>query len=212
MRSGRTLVWTIGLLTAGFLAAASADTTQRPLDESWQMLDSWLNKVLASVPIKVKPQKVARIEDSGVRTLFPGSDFYGVSFATWPIAPRLPKELSYDTLVRVHDGQSVESIRDPDSLRAFLAHALTEIRDEKQAEAAGLAALRLAETVAKARSFATPNVSVSRKADTLVADARSAASDPEGGDVTVHLEFTADGKPKPEAIVVEDRTRRAPPG
>jgi hypothetical protein len=184
----------------------------QPQDKNCQMLESWLNKLLEGASVRVKPQKVARIDDSTVQTVFPGNDFYSVSFATWPIAPRLPKELSHNTLVRIRDDTSVEPIRDADALRTFLARTLTNVRDEKQAAAAGVASLRLAEAVAKAGSFETPDVTVTREAGNIIATARATASEPAGGEVAVRLEFSSDGKIKPEAIQIDDRSRRGPPG
>jgi len=214
---GRVSVWasrgTATWLIAIALSATSANPTQgQPQDEKWQMLESWLNKVLEGASVKVKPQRVAHVDDTNIQTAFPGNDFYGVSFATWPIAPRLPKELSHDTLVRVRGDASIEPIRDVDALRAFLAQALPDVRDEKQAAAAGLATVRLAEAVAKAGSFETPEVSVARADGNIIATARAAASEPAGGDVAVRLEFGADGKINPHTIQIDDRSRRGPPG
>ena len=62
------------------------------------MVDAWLNNVLESAPVKVKPRKVAPIDDEQVRKVFPKGRFYDISFATWPVAPRLPKALSYEML------------------------------------------------------------------------------------------------------------------
>ena len=201
------------LVVAIALNAVSASPTQaRPHYKNWQMLESWLNKVLEGASVRVKPQKVARIDDSTVQTVFPGSDFYSVFFATWPIAPRLPKELSHDTLVCIRDDTSIEPIRDWDALRTFFARTLTDVRDEKQAAAAGIASLRLAEAVAKAGSFETPDVTVTREVGNIIVTARAAASEPAGGEVAVRLEFSPDGKIKPEAIQIDDRSRRAPPG
>jgi hypothetical protein len=176
------------------------------------MVEAWLNKVLEGASMRVKPQKVARVDDTSVHDVFPGSDFYGVSFATWPIAPRLPKELSHDTLVRVRADASVEPIRDSNALKGFLAQTLTDVRDEKRAETAALAALRLAEEIAKAGAFGTPQVSVTRQGGGLVATARAAASEPATGEVALRLEFGPDGAIRPDTIEIEDSSRRGPPG
>src|SRR4051812_27972758 len=110
---GAARVSKVALLIALLLIPASIGPTYgQSQDRKRQMLESWLNKVLESSRVNVKPQKVARIDDQSVQTVFPGSNFYGVSFATWPIAPRLPKELSHDTLVRVRDNDTIEPIRD----------------------------------------------------------------------------------------------------
>jgi hypothetical protein len=182
-------------------------------DKSAQMLQSWLDKVMESAPVKIKPQKVIAIEDDALQQLFPDDRFYGVYFATWPVAPRLPKELAHETLVLVHRAESIDPIRGQDGLKSFLAQALADIRDESRAAAAATASLRLAEAVSKAGTypFGTPEVTVARQAANIVATAQAAATEYDLGEITVRLEFGPDGKAKPDAIQIEDRTRRAPP-
>lgn len=181
-------------------------------DKSWEMLNSWLDNVLQSIPVTIKPQKVVPIEDEMLQKVFPDNRFYGVYFATWPVAPRLPKELAHETVVRVRQGESIQPIRGEDGLRTFLAQALVDIRDEDKAKAAVLASLRLAEAVSKAGAypFEKPEVSVARQGTTIVATARAAVN-PSLGEVAIRLEFGADGKIKPDAVKIDDRTRRAPP-
>jgi hypothetical protein len=183
-------------------------------DKSVQMLQSWLDKVMESAPVKVKPQKVIAIEDDAVQKLFPDDRFFGVYFATWPVAPRLPKELAHETLVRVHRADTIDPIRGQDGLKAFLAQGLSDIRDESKAAAAATASLRLAEAVSKAGAypFGKPDVAVARQGANIVATARAAASEYGLGEVAVRLEFGPDGKATPDAMEIEDRTRRAPPG
>jgi hypothetical protein len=183
-------------------------------DKSTQMLQSWLDKVMESAPVKVKPQKIVAIEDDAVQKLFPDDRFYGVYFATWPVAPRLPKELAHETLMRVHRAESIDPIRGQDGLKAFLAQALSDVHDESKAATAATASLRLAETVSKAGTypFGKPDVSVARQGANIVATAQAAASEYDLGEITVRLEFGPDGKAKPDGIQIEDRTRRAPPG
>jgi hypothetical protein len=187
--------------------AASQDNDRR-------MVDAWLNNVLESAPVKVKPQKVAPIDDEQVRKVFPTVRFYDISFATWPVAPRLPKTLSYQMLARVADGESVEPILDAESLKAFLTKELTDIRDEAAAADAALASLRLAQAIATAGSYAfdKPEVSAVREGSDLIATARAAVQAPARGDVEMRLEFGSDGRVKPDAITIDDRSRRGPPG
>jgi hypothetical protein len=183
-------------------------------DKDRHMVDAWLNNVLESAPVKVKPQKVAPIDDEHVRKVFPKGRFYDISFATWPVAPRLPKPLAYEMLARVGDGDSVEPIRDQESLKTFLTKELTDIRDEGAAAGAALASLRLAEAIATAGSYAfdKPEVSTVREGNNIVATARAGVQEPARGDVEIHLEFGSDGRVKPDAIKIDDRSRRGPPG
>jgi hypothetical protein len=51
--------------------------------------------------------------------VFPRGRFYDISFATWPVAPRLPKALSHEMLARVTDGGSVEPIQTRTRSRRF---------------------------------------------------------------------------------------------
>jgi hypothetical protein len=182
-------------------------------DKSAQMLQSWLDKVMESAPVKVKPQKIVAIEDDAVQKLFPDDRFFGVYFATWPVAPRLPKELAHETLVRVRLGETIEPIRGEDGLRIFLAQALTDIRDDDKARAAASASLRLAEAISKASAspFGKAEVLVARQDASIVATARASASESVLGEVAIRIEFGADGKAKADAIQIDDRTRRAPP-
>jgi hypothetical protein len=204
-----TLVLAIAALTGvpGSVAGGAALE-----DKDRQMIDAWLNKMLEGAA--VKPRKVVPIEDENVRKVFPGGRFYDISFATWPVAPRLPKQLSHEMLARVLDRDSVETIRDEETLRTFLAQALTDIRGEDAATAAALATLRLAQAVATAGSYAfdKPHVSVVRRGDDIIATARAAAQEPARGEVEIRLEFSADGKVKPDGIKIDDRSRRGPPG
>lgn len=190
------------------------DGGETPKDDNLQILTSWLDNVLEGVPVKIKPQKVVPIEDDNVQKIFSGDRFYGISFATWPVAPRLPKELSYETLVRVRQGGSIEPVRDQEALKGFLAQSLTGIEDKERAAAAGLASLRLAEAIATAASsaFEKPHVSVVQQGSGIVATARAAAAEPARGEVEVQLEFGSDGKVKPDSIRIDDRSRRGPPG
>jgi hypothetical protein len=182
-------------------------------DAGESMLYSWLDNVMQSVPTKIKPQKVIPIADADVLAVFPGDRFYGVYFATWPVAPKLPKELSFETVVRIRQGGSIEPIGSADALRNFLAQNLGNIRDDGQARTAALASLRLAEAGAKAgpSPFEQPSVAVVRQGNNLVATASSAVQAPGRGEVAIHLEFGADGKINPDALKIDDRTRRGPP-
>src|SRR5436190_4877459 len=137
-----TLALGIALVTSASGGISGLAVSQ---DKDRHMVDAWLNNVLESAPVKVKPRKVAPIDDEKVRKVFPRGRFYDISFATWPVAPRLPKALSYEMLARVTDGESVEPIRDAESLKTFLATELADIRDEGAAAAAALASLRLAQ-------------------------------------------------------------------
>jgi hypothetical protein len=139
---------------------------------------------------------------------------YDISFATWPVAPRLPKQLSHEMIARVPDHASIQTIRDEETLKTFLAHALANVRGEDEAKAAVLASLRLAEAVSQAGSypFGKPDVSVVRQDGNIVATARAAAQEPARGQVEVRMEFGADGKTRPDTITIDDQTRRGPPG
>jgi hypothetical protein len=182
-------------------------------DKSLEMLQSWLDNVMQSSPVKIKPQKVIPIEDAMLQQVFPDDRFYGVYFATWPVAPRLPKELAHETVVRVRHGESVEPIRGEEALRTFLTQALADIRDEDKARAAVLASLRLAEAASKAGSypFEKPEVSVVRQGTTIVATAQAAVNELSLGEVAIRVEFSADGKIKPDGVQIADRTRLGPP-
>ena len=215
--------WAVTRLASVTLALAIASVTSASggisgravsQDKDRQMVDAWLNNVLESAPVKVKPRKVAPIDDEQVRKVFPRGRFYDISFATWPVAPRLPKALSYEMLARVTDGESVEPIRDAESLKAFLAKELADIRDEGAAAAAALASLRLAQAIATAGSYAfdKPEVSAVREGSDLIATARAAVQEPARGDVEIRLEFGSDGRIKPDGIKIDDRSRRGPPG
>jgi hypothetical protein len=183
-------------------------------DDDLQTLNSWLNNVLEGIPVKIRPQKVMHIEDENVQKTFPDDRFYSISFATWPVAPRLPKELAYETLVRVRPGGLIEPIRGEAELKSFLAQSLSGIQDEKQAATAGLASLRLTSAVANAASsaFEKPDVSVVQQGSDIIATARAAASAPARGEVEIQLQFGADGKTSLESIKTDDRSRRGPPG
>jgi hypothetical protein len=183
-------------------------------DKDRSMVDAWLYNVLESAPVKVRPQKVAPIDDEHVRNVFPRGRFYDISFATWPVAPRLPKPLSHQMLARVADGGSVEPIGDADSLKRFLTNELTDIPDEGAAAAAALASLRLAQAIAIAGSYAfdKPEVSTVREGSNIIAAARAAVQEPARGEVEIRLEFGSDGRVKPDGITIDDRSRRGPPG
>jgi hypothetical protein len=204
------LLFAVAVLTGCSIGAAGGAAA----DKDRQMLDAWLDNVLESSPVKVRPQRVVPIDDENVRKMFPGGRFYDISFATWPVAQRLPKQLSHEMLARVVDQSSVEPIRDEETLKTFLAQALTDIRDESAAAAAAQASLRLAQAVATAGSYAfdKPDVSVVRRGDNIVATARAAVQEPARGEVGISLEFAADGKVKPDGITIDDRSRRGPPG
>jgi hypothetical protein len=178
------------------------------------MVDAWLNNVLESAPVKIKPQKVEPIDDEHVRNVFPRGRFYDISFATWPVAPRLPKPLSHQMLARVAHGESVEPIRDADSLKRFLTNELTDVPDEGAASAAALASLRLAQAIATAGSYALdkPEVSAVREGSNIIATARAAVQEPARGEVEIRLEFGSDGRVEPDGITIDDRSRRGPPG
>jgi hypothetical protein len=115
--------------------------------------------------------------------------------------------------VRVRHGESVEPIHGEEALRTFLAQTLADIQDEDKARTAVLASLRLAEAMSKAGlyPFEKPEVSVARQGTTIVATAQAAVNEPSLGEVATRLEFSADGKLKPEAVKIDDRTRRGPP-
>jgi hypothetical protein len=185
-----------------------------PQDSTQQVVRSWLTGVLAGAPVKIEPQAVTAIEDPDVQRAFAGDDFFGITFATWPVAPRLPKELSHETLVRVRRGESAEPIRDYEGLAAVLAAALTGVTSDDGARTAVLAALRLAEAIARAApdGFQKPEASVIADSGTIVADAHAAAAEPARGALAVHLEFGPDGRVKSDGVRIEDRTRRGPPG
>jgi hypothetical protein len=189
------------------------DGGETPNGDHSQIITSWLDGVLASLPVKIRPQKVVPIEDDNVQNIFPGERFYSVSFATWPIAPRLPKEISYETLVRVRQG-SIEPVRDLEALKGFLAKSLSGIADKERAAVAGLASLRLAEAIATAglSAFEKPEVSVVQHGSDIAATARAVAAEPARGEVQLDLEFGPDGKVKPDSIQITDRSRRGPPG
>ena len=204
----------VTLILAVAAMGGVASNGETPKGDDLQILNSWLNSVLEGIQVKVRPQKVVRIEDENVQKTFPDDRFYSISFATWPVAPRLPKELSYETLVRVRQGGVIEPIRDEAELKQFLAQSLSGILDEKQATAAGLASLRLIAAVATAASsaFEKPDVSVVQQGSDIIATARAAASEPARGEIEVQLQFGADGKTTPESIKTDDRSRRGPPG
>jgi hypothetical protein len=177
-------------------------------------IDTWLDTVLQGAPVKVAPQKVDSIEDENVRKVFAGDKLYDISFATWPVAPRLPKQLSHEMIARVPDHASIETIGDEETLKTFLTQALANVRGEDEARAAVLASLRLAEAVSQAGSypFGKPEVSVARQDGNIVATARAAAQEPGRGKVEVRMEFGPDGKTQRDAITIDDQTRRGPPG
>jgi hypothetical protein len=176
-------------------------------------VDTWLDTVLQGAPVKVAPQKVDPIEDENVRKVF-GDELYDISFATWPVAPRLPKQLSHEMIARVPDNAAIQTIRDEETLKTFLAQALANVRGEDGAKAAVLASLRLAEAVSQAGSypFGKPDVTVVRQDGNIVATARAAAQEPGRGKVEVRMEFGPDGKTQRDAITIDDQTRRGPPG
>src|SRR4051812_21348264 len=116
-------------------------------------VNSWLDSVLQASPVKLAPQKVHAIEDENVRKVFAGDELYDISFATWPVAPRLPKPLSHEMIARVQAHAPIEAIRDDEALKGFLAQSLADIHNEAEARAAVLAALRLAEAVSQAGSY-----------------------------------------------------------
>jgi hypothetical protein len=183
-----------------------------PEEEGLQAVNTWLGKVLENTQVKIKPQKIVPIKDDNIEKIFPGSGFYGIYFATWPVAPRLPRELSYEMLVRLQRG-AVEPIRDEEAVVAFLARELGHVGDDAGAATAVSASLRLAEAVAKAGSytFEKPDVSVARQDGSIVATASAAARAPARGEITVRLDFGADGKINPATSKIGDQTRRGPP-
>jgi len=207
------LLFDAAILFGVSVGMAQGDVRQ---DKSSTMLNSWLTDVLQSIPGQEKPQleKTVPIDDETLREVFPGDRFYGVYFRTRPrVFGVLPRELSPNTVVRVRGAETVEPIPDEEALRTFLARALGDIRDEGRAKAAALAALRLAEGVASAgsSSFAEPQVSVVREGENIVATARAAVQAPGRGEVAIRIEFGADGKIKPDAIKIDDRSHPGPP-
>jgi len=181
-------------------------------DESRTVLDSWLASVMQNMPIKIEP-KVISIEDEFVQKVFPGKHFYGVYLPRWPVAVKPPLELSYETVVCVRDNKSVEPIRNEDVLKTFLAQTLADIKDESWARAAVLASLRLVGAGAKGGPYQLekPDISVVRQEENIVATAQAAVHEPSRGEITIRIEFSADGKTMPGAIEIGGRPRPGPP-
>jgi len=207
-RLALTLVAVVILMSSPKIATADS------LDEkSYQTLSSWLDAVLERAPIKIRPQRVVPLADDKILSVFPDDRFYAVSFATWPIAPRLPSELSHQMVARVAHGESVQPIRDKGALIEFLTQALAGVRGEDRVRAIALASLRLAEAVAKGGShtFDNPDVSVARQEGRIVATARASAEEPGRGEVTIQMQFGLDGTILPDGVNIEDRTSRGPP-
>jgi hypothetical protein len=166
----------------------------------------------AEIEIKIEP-KVIPIEDENVRKIFPGDRFFGVYLPRWPVAIRPPKELSYETDVCIRNDKSVEPIGDEDALRTFLAHAISNVFDEKDARSALLASLRLAEAGAKngPYEFDEPsNISVVRRERSILAIARATVRGSARGELELRMEFS-DGGITPGAINISGRLRPGPP-
>jgi hypothetical protein len=182
-------------------------------ETSSAILNSWLRTVMETIPTNIKPQKIVRIDDEDLQRVFSGDSFFGIYFATWPVAPRLPKELSYETVVRVRQGGSVESLRNAEALRVFLAETLVGVDREDRAREAVRASLRLAEAGSKAGSlpFEKPDVSVVRQPPYIIATARAKANGSDLGYVMITMRFSDDGRVTTDAISIEDQTRRGPP-
>ena len=64
-------------LAIGSVTTASGGLSGRAVsqDKDRHMVDAWLNNVLESAPVKVKPRKVAPIDDEQVREVFPRGRF-----------------------------------------------------------------------------------------------------------------------------------------
>jgi|SRR5690349_12520156 len=183
-----------------------------PENKSREVLDSWLANVKRSMSIKVEP-KIIPIEDGSIQKVFPEEHFYGVYFPRWPVAVRLPAELSYETIICVRHNGSVEPIRNWDALKTFFEQFLADIKSEPQARAAILASLRLAEAGAEGGPYQLekPDISVVQKEENIVATARAAVQEPSRGKITIRIEFSADGRVVPGAIEIGGRPRPGPP-
>jgi hypothetical protein len=210
----RSISLAASLLGLAILMAPGTMAVCDPLDaKSSQALDSWLNIVLEQAPTKVRPQKIEPIADVALRDLFPDDRFYAISFATWPRAPSLPKELSFQMVGRVDQESSVHPIRNADDLSDFLGAALPRVQGDEQIRATMLASLRLAEAIAKAGAyeFGKPEVSFARKELRIEATASASPAEPARGIVTLEMRFAADGTVLPSGIRIEDRTNAGPP-
>jgi hypothetical protein len=167
---------------------------------------------MQGISIKIEP-KIIPIEDNGLQRIFPGNRFYGVYLPRWPVAIRTPKELSYENVIVVRQGESIEPIRDGEALTSFLTKGLANIQDEPRAHLALLASLRLAEAGAKdgPYQFEDPQISITRQEKNIIGSARGAVHEPGTGEVTVRVEFGPDGKPTPDGIEIDGRPRRGAP-
>jgi hypothetical protein len=204
----------VALLGLSILMTPGTMALSDPLDaRSSQALDSWLTMTLERASTKVRPQKIEPIADVHLRDVFPDDRFYTISFATWPRAPSLPKELSFQMVGRVHRESSVQPIRNADDLTNFLGSALPKVQGDEQIRAAMLASLRLAEAIAKAGGyeFGNPDVSVARKDLRIEATASASVAEPARGIVTLEMQFTPEGTVLPGGIRIEDRTNAGPP-
>jgi hypothetical protein len=181
-------------------------------EQSRTVLNGWLEEVMRSASIKIIP-KVIPIQDQLLDTMFPENRFFGVYISRWPVAITPPKELSNETVVRVQDAGSVEPIRDEAALKSFLEQALTDVGDETRARSAIVASLELAEAGAKGGpyQFDSPEVSLIRQADSLVASARAQVQQPARGELAVSMLFGPQGKVEPGSVRVENRVRPGPP-
>ena len=167
---------------------------------------------MQGMKIKIKP-KVIPLEDEILGKVFPADRFYGVYLPRWPVAVRPPKELSYETVVDIRRGESVEPIRDDEALRTFLGQTLSGVTDEVHARAAVLASLRLAAALAKGAPYRleSPEISVVRQENHLIATALAAVRQPGRGDITIRMQFGGDGKIALDAIKIDGRARPGPP-
>jgi hypothetical protein len=191
---------------------ATADSVDSLQKKSRAVLDGWLGSKLNSSAIHLEP-KVVPIDVQIIRQVFPKDDFYGIYMPRWPRAITPPEGLSFETIVVLRNGESVEAIRGNDGLRTFLAKTLVGVTIETRARAVVEASLILV-------AFGSPNgpydlkaplVSAVPKEKGIVATAQAEVRELDRGNVKITIEFNAAGGTTYDAIIIENSTRPGPP-
>src|SRR5437016_5053655 len=121
----------------------AAQTVDEFAARSRSALDVWLGEKMRTVQIHVQP-KILPIEDKSVALFFPNDRFFGVYIPRRPVAIPPPEGLLNETVVCVHEDQSLDPIAGWDALKDFLVRKMKDVTSESRAKSAVIAAFALA--------------------------------------------------------------------
>jgi hypothetical protein len=171
-----------------------------------------LGERLQTSKIQIEP-KVVRVDSPLLRQVFPTNDFYAVYMPRWPRAVTPPEGLSYETIVVLRNGESVQAVRGYEELRLFLANSLTEITSEDRARTVVEASLVLAAYGSPSGPYEMkePVVSIVRQNNGLFATGQVEVREPGRGEIKITMEFNAVGRTNSAGIVIGNSIRPGPP-